>query len=139
MIEVRALREGDDRSQFQSGDPDLDRFLYKFAGQNQFRHHVGVTYVAVEDRRILGVATVAPGHVEIEGLRQLAIRRKHRPLAPPIIDHGFYHQSQITSHGFFHEASFALASRLRLTPCSAACMASSRWSSGGIRTRNSPL
>ena len=24
MIEIRALREGDDRTQFQSGDPDLD-------------------------------------------------------------------------------------------------------------------
>lgn len=78
MIEIRALREGDDRSQFQSGDPDLDRFLYKFAGQNQFRHHVGVTYVAVEDRRILGFATVAPGHVEIEGLPSAARRKLPR-------------------------------------------------------------
>lgn len=68
MIEIRALREADDRAQFRSGDPDLDRFFHRFAGQNQFRHHLGVTYVAVEDRRILGFATVAPGHVEIEGL-----------------------------------------------------------------------
>lgn len=68
MIEIRALRESDDRSQFHSGDSDLDRFFHKFAGQNQFRHYVGVTYVAVEDRRILGFATLAPGHVEIEGL-----------------------------------------------------------------------
>jgi len=67
-MEIRALCEGDDRSQFQSGDPDLDRFFRKFAGQNQFRHYVGVTYVAVEDRRILGFATSAPGHVEIEDL-----------------------------------------------------------------------
>ena len=69
----------DDRSQFRSGDPDLDRFFHKFAGQNQFRHHVGVTYVAVEDRRVLGFATVAPGHVEIDGLpvaaRLLRFRR----------------------------------------------------------------
>lgn len=68
MIEIRALRESDDRSQFHSGDSDLDRFFHKFAGQNQFRHYVGVTYVAVEDRRIVGFATLAPGHVEIEGL-----------------------------------------------------------------------
>lgn len=68
MIEIRALREADDRAQFRSGDPDLDRFFHRFAGQNQFRHHLGVTYVAVEERRILGFATVAPGHVEIEGL-----------------------------------------------------------------------
>jgi hypothetical protein len=31
-----------------------------------------------------------------------------------------------------YPASFALASRFKLTPCSAACMASERWTSGGI-------
>ena len=78
MIEIRTLREGDDRAQFQSGDTDLDRFFQKFAGQNQFRHYVGVTYVAVEDRRVLGFATVAPGHVEIDGLPSAARRKLPR-------------------------------------------------------------
>jgi len=78
VIEIRALREGDDRAQFQSGDPDLDRFFHKFAGQNQFRHYVGVTYVAVEDRRVIGFATVAPGHVEIDGLPSAARRKLPR-------------------------------------------------------------
>ena len=78
MIEIRALREGDDRAQFQSGDPDLDRFFQKFAGQNQFRHYVGVTYVAVEERRVVGFATVAPGHVEIDGLPSAARRKLPR-------------------------------------------------------------
>lgn len=36
-------------------------------------------------------------------------------------------------------ANFALASRFRLTPCSAAMSAKLRWTSGGMRTRNSPL
>ena len=74
-MEIRALQEGDDRSQFRSGDPDLDRFFQKFAGQNQFKHYLGVTYVAVETRRIVGFATVAPGHVEIDGL-PAAVRKK---------------------------------------------------------------
>lgn len=74
MIELRALRESDDRSQFRSGDPDLDRFLQKFAGQNQFRHYLGVTYVAADGRRILGFATVAPGHIEIDELPAAARR-----------------------------------------------------------------
>jgi GNAT superfamily N-acetyltransferase len=78
VIEIRALREGDDRTQFQSGDPDFDRFFQKFAGQNQFRHYVGVTYVAIDDRRILGFATVSPGHVEIEGLPPPARRKLPR-------------------------------------------------------------
>ena len=75
MVEIRALREDDDRSSFRSADADLDRFFQLFAGQNQFRHHLGVTYVAVEGRSILGFATVAAAHVEIEGV-PLAVRRK---------------------------------------------------------------
>ena len=79
-MEIRALRESDDRSRFRSGDADLDRFLQRFAGQNQFRHHVGVTYVAVDEGRLLGFATVAPGHVEIDDLPAAA--RKKLPRYP---------------------------------------------------------
>lgn len=75
MIEIRSLREGDDRTAFRSGDADLDRFFHRFAGQNQFRHHLGVTYVAVQHRSVLGCATVAAAHVEIEDLPP-ASRRK---------------------------------------------------------------
>ena len=81
MIEIRALREHDDRDSFRSGDADLDRFFRQFAGQNQFRHHLGVTYVASDGRRILGFATVAAAHVEIDEL-PASERRKlpHYPL-----------------------------------------------------------
>ncbi len=78
MIEIRALREGDDRSTFRSDDPDLDRFFRQFAGQNQFRHHVGVTYVAVEDQHVLGFATVAAAQVEIDGMPPAARQRLPR-------------------------------------------------------------
>lgn len=67
-MEIRALRESDDRSQFRSGDADLDRFLHKYAGQNQFRHSVGTTYVAAEDDQLLGYATVAPGQMSADVL-----------------------------------------------------------------------
>lgn len=79
-MEIRALHEGDERSAFQSGDPDLDRFFHRFAGQNQFKHYLGVTYVAVEGRGILGFVTVSPGQVEIEGLPAAA--RKKLPRYP---------------------------------------------------------
>jgi hypothetical protein len=59
-IQIRGLEPGDDRSRFSSGNPDLDRFFHRFAGQNQFRHHIGVTYVAVEGGDILGFVTIAP-------------------------------------------------------------------------------
>jgi GNAT superfamily N-acetyltransferase len=74
-MEIRPLRGTDDRTAFRSGDPDLDRFLVKYAGQNQFRHHIGTSYVAVEGERILGYATVAAAHVEGEDL-PLRFRRK---------------------------------------------------------------
>lgn len=67
-MEIRALRQSDDRSAFQSGDEALDRFFHRFAGQNQFRHYLGVTYVAVDGGHILGFATVAPRHLEIDDL-----------------------------------------------------------------------
>ncbi len=62
------LRPEDDRSQFRSGDLELDRFFVRFAGQNQFRHHIGATYVAVDECRVVGFATVAPGQVEVAAL-----------------------------------------------------------------------
>jgi GNAT superfamily N-acetyltransferase len=73
-VEIRRLRASDDRSRFRSGDVDLDRFFRSYAGQNQFRHHVGVTYVSVEEDEILGYLTVAPGGVEIDDL-PAAVRR----------------------------------------------------------------
>jgi predicted N-acetyltransferase YhbS len=79
-MEIRPLRESDDRSGFRSGEPDLDRFLQKYAGQNQFRHHIGVTYVGFEANRLVGYVTVAPGHMEIEDLP--AAQRKKLPRYP---------------------------------------------------------
>lgn len=49
IVSVRRLRSSDDRSGFRSGQVDLDRFFVRFAGQNQFRHHVGTTYVGVSE------------------------------------------------------------------------------------------
>lgn len=74
-MEIRALRDGDDRSAFRSGDLDLDRFFHTFAGQNQFRHHLGVTYVAVDEGHLLGFATVTPGHVEVDELPAAATKK----------------------------------------------------------------
>jgi GNAT superfamily N-acetyltransferase len=81
-MEIRALRPSDDRSALQSGDEALDRFFHRYAGQNQFRHYLGVTYVAVDGDRILGFATVAPRHVDIEDLPERARRKLPRYPVP---------------------------------------------------------
>jgi GNAT superfamily N-acetyltransferase len=83
-MEIRALRPSDNRSAFQSGDEALDRFFHKYAGQNQFRHYLGVTYVAMEDSRVLGFATIAPGQLDIDDIPSAA--RKKMPRYPlPIL------------------------------------------------------
>jgi GNAT superfamily N-acetyltransferase len=65
-ISIRLLTERDDRRAFRSGDVELDRFFQQYAGQNQFRHHIGSTYIAVRETSnlIAGFATVAPAHVD---------------------------------------------------------------------------
>ncbi len=79
MIHARPLRPEDDRSAFHSGQPDLDRFFHRYAGQNQFRHHVGVTYIAVDDgAQILGFATVSASQLETTDLPSSQRRRLPR-------------------------------------------------------------
>ena len=46
-IQIRPLQPSDPRQDFISGQIDLDTFFQRYAGQNQFRHHIGVTYVAL--------------------------------------------------------------------------------------------
>ncbi|WP_295405306.1 GNAT family N-acetyltransferase [uncultured Thiocystis sp.] len=79
-LRIRRLEPSDDRRRFASGNPDLDRFFQRFAGQNQFRHHLGVTYIAVAEDGILGFVTVAPSEIEIDALTEE--RRRQLPRYP---------------------------------------------------------
>ncbi len=79
-IEVRKLRPEDDRAAFRSGNADLDRFFQRFAGQNQFKHHVGTTYVALDAGAIVGFATVAASAIEVKELPPA--RRRGLPAYP---------------------------------------------------------
>jgi predicted N-acetyltransferase YhbS len=78
---IRALLATDDRSAFRSGDVELDRFFARYAGQNQFKHHIGSTYVALDDdAHIVGYATGAASSVEFEALP--AAMKKRLPAYP---------------------------------------------------------
>lgn len=79
-IEVRRLERDDDRASFSSGNIDLDRFFLRYAGQNQFRHHIGTTYVAVDAGTIVGFATVAAS--EIAPQTMVPLKRKRLPKYP---------------------------------------------------------
>lgn len=83
-MELRVLLPTDDRRGFRSGNVELDRFFERFAGQNQFRLHVGVTHVALEAGRILGFATVSAAQVKLTELPELD--RRGLPAYPvPVI------------------------------------------------------
>jgi GNAT superfamily N-acetyltransferase len=81
-VEIRALSPSDDRRAFRSGDEALDVFFHRYAGQNQFRHHIGVSYVAVDGGRILGFATGAPNSLDAGDLTS---GRKMPPYPVPIL------------------------------------------------------
>ncbi len=80
-VEVRRLEPHDDRTRFLSGNVELDRFFLRYAGQNQFRHHIGTTYVAVrDDGFIAGFATVPASEVTPAAVS--ATKRKRLPQYP---------------------------------------------------------
>lgn len=81
-VEIRPLRPDDDRVAFVSGDEALDLYFRRYAGQNQFRHHIGVTYVAVASGRILGFVTVAAASV---GADDLPSGRRMPPYPVPVL------------------------------------------------------
>ncbi len=88
-IEIRRLAPSDDRSRFQSGAPDLDRFFRRFAGQNQFRHHIGVTYLALADGAIFGYLTVTLSHSYARDCNAPSARppgqlRNYLEISPPL-------------------------------------------------------
>lgn len=75
-VELRPLARDDDRSGFACGQADLDRFFEHYAGQNQFKLHLAVTYVALVDGRIVGYATVAPCSMERASLPSVRLRKR---------------------------------------------------------------
>jgi GNAT superfamily N-acetyltransferase len=83
-IRIRRLQPQDERSGFRSGNIDLDRFFQRYAGQNQFRHHIGTTYIAVQGDQIVGFATVSSGELAAETLTK-ALRRRLPAYPVPIL------------------------------------------------------
>jgi GNAT superfamily N-acetyltransferase len=83
-VRVRRLEPRDDRTVVRSGNIDLDRFFQRYAGQNQFRHHIGTTYVAVQGDQIVGFVTVSSGEMVAEKLAK-SLRRRLPSYPLPIL------------------------------------------------------
>jgi GNAT superfamily N-acetyltransferase len=95
-LRIRTLERSDVRAGFACGEPSLDVFLERYAWQNQRRHHLGVTYVAVDDatRRVVGYFTVAMAAVAPSdaGERRAPGSYSHVPalrIARLAVDHRF--------------------------------------------------
>lgn len=84
-LEIRPLSPDDDRSGFSCGQPDLDRFFVHYAGQNQFKLHLAVTYVAVDETRLVGFATVASGAIERAHLPSARARKRLPSYPLPVL------------------------------------------------------
>lgn len=76
IVEIRPLERDDDRSGFSCGNADIDRFFEHYAGQNQFKLHLTVTYVATADQRIVGFATVAASSLQRASVPSARLRRR---------------------------------------------------------------
>lgn len=75
-VEIRRLTRADDRSGFSCGQPDLDRYFEHYAGLNQFKLHLAVTYVAVADSVIVGFATVTSSSIERSNVPSARLRKR---------------------------------------------------------------
>jgi GNAT superfamily N-acetyltransferase len=84
-IEIRPLRTDDDRTTFYCRQPDLDRFFQHYAGQNQFKLHLAVTYLAAADSMILGFATVSASSLERNRLPSARLRRRLPSYPLPVL------------------------------------------------------
>jgi GNAT superfamily N-acetyltransferase len=84
-VELRPLARDDDRNGFSCGHADLDRFFQHYAGQNQFKLHLAVTYVAVAGGRIVGFATVAASSVERAKVPDARLRRRMPDYPLPVL------------------------------------------------------
>ncbi|HLF66067.1 MAG TPA: GNAT family N-acetyltransferase, partial [Gammaproteobacteria bacterium] len=83
-IKIRLLRKEDDRSYFNSGNIDLDRFFQRFAGQNQFKHYIGSTYIAILETTIVGYITVSPNEITAEKIH-LATKKQLPEYPIPVL------------------------------------------------------
>ena len=84
-IEIRPLARYDDRGGFSCGQPDLDRFFEHYAGQNQFKLHLAVTYVAVVDEHLVGFATVAASSIERSRVPSARLRKRLPTYPLPVL------------------------------------------------------
>lgn len=107
QLNIGRLAKDHDRAGFDCGDPELNRYLGLFAGQNQFKHLVGTTYVASGQDRpfiVLGYYTLAATSIpfysagEFPDLRNLPYKE-----IPAVLLARLAVSRQVQGHGIGHQ------------------------------------
>ncbi len=68
MIDIRLLAKNDDTSTFDCGDVALNQYFKQYAKQNQFKHYIGSTYVALWEGKIVGYVSVSSSSMRADVL-----------------------------------------------------------------------
>ena len=70
MIEIRLLTSRDDTSTFDCDDVSLNQYLRQYAKQNQFKHYIGTTYIALLGTRIVGYVSVSSSSIRTDEISE---------------------------------------------------------------------
>jgi ribosomal protein S18 acetylase RimI-like enzyme len=79
-IILRTLAKDDIKNHFESGDKELDHFFQNYASQNQFKHYIGTTYVALIENIIVGFITISATSIKIDDFDNLSKKLPKYPL-----------------------------------------------------------
>lgn len=74
-LTIRLLNKEDDKSSFDSANYELNHFFQKYASQNQFKHYIGSTYVAMLSNIIVGFITISASSIKVEEYKNKDIKK----------------------------------------------------------------
>lgn len=77
---IRALSKDDEKEYFDCGDSELNNFFKKFASQNQYKHYIGSTYVALIENKIVGYVTINASSIKIDDYENIKQKLPKYPL-----------------------------------------------------------
>jgi predicted N-acetyltransferase YhbS len=75
MIQIRQLTKNDDTSTFDCGDVTLNQYIKQYAKQNQFKHYIGTTYIALVKGVIVGYVSVSASSLRTDALTEHLTKR----------------------------------------------------------------
>lgn len=77
---IRSLQKEDDKNYFDCANDELNIFFKKYASQNQFKHYIGSTYIAMIGNIIVGFITINVSSIKIDDYENLDQKFPKYPL-----------------------------------------------------------